>query len=75
MQASGQFGGNGGGPFDFVRPTLSLVGVRGKAGASIDQIQFLFVDVNTGQFAETPRWGGNGGGHFEWQAPIGEWID
>ena len=42
-------------------PNWSLVGVRGRHGASIDQIQFLFVNINTGKFHETGVWGGNGG--------------
>jgi hypothetical protein len=75
MRQSGHMGGHGGGLNDFVQPTLSLVGAKGRCGASLDQIQFLFVDINSGQYFETPAWGGNGGGQWIYQAPPGQWID
>ena len=75
MMTSQHMGGHGGGPFEFVQPNLCLVGIRGKAGASIDQLQFLFIDINSGRHVESPPFGGNGGNHFCWQAPEGEWID
>ena len=68
-------GGHGGSQHQFMQPTYSLIGVRGKCGGLIDNIQFLFVDINTGQFAESGRYGGNGGNHFEYIAPHGAWID
>lgn len=74
-QWSQVFGGSGGSAHDHVGQTWSLVGVRGKSGALVDQLQFLFVDINTGQFTQSPRWGGNGGDHFTFQAPVGQWID
>lgn len=72
---SDYIGGNGGGPQEFTGQSYSLVGARGKSGASVDCIQFLFKDINTGQFVETGRWGGNGGGDWIFQAPVGQWID
>lgn len=69
------FGGNGGGPAEFAGPNYSLIAARGKGGGSMDSVQFLFVDVTTGQCVETPRWGGLGGGDWAFQAPPGQWID
>jgi hypothetical protein len=74
-QKSNHFGGQGGGTAEFAQPNLSLVAVRGRCGAALDQIQFLFVDINSGQYVESPRWGGTGGGEFIYQAPPGQWID
>ena len=37
-------GGQGGKPDEFVGK-YSLVGVRGRSGADIDRLQFLFVDI------------------------------
>ena len=48
-QFSEHFGGHGGHKQEFMRPNLSLVGVKGRCGDSLDAIQFLFVDINTGQ--------------------------
>jgi hypothetical protein len=64
IQPSPFYGGNGGGPGEHKGPNFSLIGVRGKAGSAIDRIQFLFVDINTGQCVETPAVGGAGGGPF-----------
>lgn len=74
-EQSPMFGSMAGQHQELIQPSLSLVGCRGRCGALIDQIQFLFVDINTGQYIETPRWGGQGGGEFEFQAPAGQWID
>ena len=41
----------------------------------MDQIQFLFRDINTGHFIESGRYGGNGGRPWAYQAPPGQWID
>ena len=75
IQWSDQMGGNGGSPGQFIRDNLCLVGVRGRTGAAVDQLQFLFIDINTGQHCETQAWGGNGGRPFTYQAPQGQWID
>ena len=72
---SDYIGGNGGGPKEFIGQNYSLVAVRGRFGAAVDAIQFLFKDINTGQFFETGMWGGSGGGDFIFQAPVGQWID
>jgi len=69
------YGGNGGGPGEFQGPNYSLIGVRGRHGGSVDALQFLFVDINTGQCVESPSFGGTGGGPFEFVAPPGQWID
>lgn len=50
-QESQHFGGGGGHPNQFTHNSnLSLVGVRGRCGGALDQIQFLFRDINSGQF-------------------------
>jgi hypothetical protein len=67
-------GGVGGQVFEFVNQKLLLVGVRGRAGANIDQLQFLFVDPHTGHFQSTPEVGGNGGHPFAVECPPGQWI-
>ena len=54
---------------------LCLVGARGRSGDSIDQVQFLFRDIQTGQFVESGRYGGRGGRAWCYQAPPGQWID
>lgn len=41
-------GGHTGYQNEFNQPNFCLVGIRGRSGASIDQIQLLFVDINTG---------------------------
>lgn len=76
QQGSSQIiGGNGGGPGEFTGPNYSLIGVRGKAGDAVDRLQFLFVDISTGQCVESPILGGAGGAPFEFVAPAGQWID
>lgn len=72
---SEHFGGHGGGPGEFAQPTFSLVAIRGRCGAMLDQLQCLFIDVTTGQFHQSPVFGGNGGNEFMFQAPQGQWID
>lgn len=73
---SEHFGGHGGaGPTEFGQPSFSLVAIRGRAGAMLDQLQCLFIDTNSGQFHESPTFGGNGGNAFVYQAPQGQWID
>ena len=68
-------GGGGANYFEFSQNSnLSLVAVRGKAGACLDSIQFLFVDTTNGQYVESPRFGGLGGNEFMYQAPPGQWI-
>ena len=41
----------------------------------MDQIQFLFRDITTGQFVDSGRMGGRGGRQWCYQAPEGQWID
>lgn len=55
---SQHMGGHGGHHHEFNQPNLCLVGIRGRSGAAIDQLQFLFVDINTGQHIESPPYGG-----------------
>ena len=74
-QLSQCIGGHGGSHHQFMQPNYSLVAVRGRCGGAIDQVQFLFIDINSGQFHESGRYGGNGGNAFEFQAPPGAWID
>ena len=51
MQWSEWAGGQGGNPTDFSgNPNLCLVAVRGRCGELVDNLQFLFLDVNTGQY-------------------------
>ena len=64
IQPSAYYGGNGGVPGEHKGPNYSLIGVRGRAGGAVDRLQFLFVDVITGQCVETPGIGGNGGNAF-----------
>jgi len=64
IQPSAYYGGNGGAPGEHKGPNYSLIGVRGRAGGAVDRLQFLFVDVITGQCVETPGIGGNGGNAF-----------
>lgn len=52
-----------------------MVAVRGRSGAAVDHLQFLFVDVNTGQYVESQRFGGGGGSEFLYQAPPGQYIN
>ena len=75
VQSSQPVGGNGGVAHEFGQPNYSLVAIRGRCGGAIDALQCLFVDINTGQFVESGRYGGNGGGDFEYPAPPGAWID
>ena len=75
-QVSQRFGGGGGSEHHFVQSmNLCLVGVKGRSGDSIDQIQFLFRDITTGQFMESRAYGGRGGRPWCYQAPPGQWID
>ena len=75
-QQSQLYGGNGGHMNEFTHNyNLCLVGVRGRSGANLDQLQFLFRDITTGQFIESGRYGGNGGSAWIYQAPEGQWID
>lgn len=67
-------GGSSGKPFEFVNQKLALIGVKGKAGALVDQLQFLFVDPQTGQFQTTPVVGGHGGADFSIECPPGQFI-
>ena len=70
------YGGSGGGHHAFdQRSNLSLVAARGGCGSLLDRIQFLFVDVNTGQYVESENYGGAGGGPWQFQAPPGQWIN
>lgn len=70
------YGGPGGNYADFLQnENLSLVAVRGKAGNSLDSIQFLFVDTTNGQYVESPMYGGPGGDEYMFQAPPGQWIN
>ena len=72
---SEHFGGQGGIRAEYAHPNYSLVALRGKAGALLDQLQCLFIDVTTGEVHESPRFGGDGGNGFLYQAPQGQWID
>ena len=48
----------------------------GLLSSAIDSLQFLFVDVNNGQYVETPKYGGNGGANeLFYQAPPGQYIN
>ncbi|MCB0369468.1 MAG: hypothetical protein KDD45_08470 [Bdellovibrionales bacterium] len=67
-------GGNGGTPYEFVKPNLSLVGARGRKGAALDAIQFLFIDIDSGQFVESEGKGGKGGTEWMFVSPPGQWI-
>ena len=70
------FGSHNGHLTDFTQNNnLSLVAVRGRHGALVDQIQFLFIDINTHQYVESPACGGSGGSEFMFQAPPGQWIN
>jgi hypothetical protein len=68
------YGGLGGVPGEFKGPNYSLIAVRGRNGSLVDNLQFLFVDIHTGQCVETPVLGGKGGSKFEFQCLPGEWI-
>ena len=75
LTKSDHFGGMGGAFSDFGQNSnLSLVAVRGGAGSLIDRVQFLFIDINTGQYVESPVYGGQGGAPFMYQAPPGQYI-
>jgi hypothetical protein len=77
MSWSQQYGQNGGHtPYLVQNQNYSLVGVRGRFGDVLDSIQFLFIDITTGQYHESPKLGGNGGEFpFNWQCTMGQWID
>ena len=76
MQWSEWVGGQGGYPTDFSgNPNLCLVAVRGRCAQLVDNLQFLFLNINTGQYVESPVCGKNGGSEFIYQAPAGQWID
>ena len=61
MQWSEWVGGQGGEPTDFSgNPNLCLVAVRGRCAQLVDNLQFLFLNVNTGQYIESPVCGRNG---------------
>ena len=49
-QFSEHYGGYGDTSEEYLQPNLSLVGVKGHCGTAIDRIQFLFVDINSGQY-------------------------
>ena len=68
------YGGKGGHSFVFSDNSFSLIRVRGKCGAMVDQLQFTFVNIHTGIKHQSEAYGGEGGGYFDWQVPQGEWI-
>jgi hypothetical protein len=68
------YGGNSGQPFEFFDQKWLLIGVKGRAGANIDQLQFMFVDPQTGQFQSTPEVGGHGGHPFVVECPPWQFI-
>ena len=43
-------GGNGGGEHEFKDDKYMLICVRAKTGASLDGIQFIFVDTGNGRY-------------------------
>ena len=55
------YGGSEGESFMFGDDRLALIGVKGRAGDLVNQLQFLFVDLENGQFHSTPPVGGGGG--------------
>ena len=59
-------GGNDGVAMNFIsNKNLVLIGARGSYTWWLDQIQFKFLDINTGRIAWTPTCG-HGGGNNEW---------
>jgi hypothetical protein len=71
-------GGNGGAPFEVsCGESAVLVGIKGRAGQMIDQVQGLCVKIDPisgswiGGIYQTPAFGGGGGVPFMMQCPIG----
>ena len=67
-------GGYEGKAFEFVNQKFVLIGVKGCAGQLVDNLQFLFVDPQTGQFQSTPHIGGHGGHPFSIECQPGTFI-
>lgn len=71
-----RMGGNDGIVMNFKNnKNLVLIGARGSYTWWLDQIQFKFLDVNTGRIVWTPTCG-NGSGNNKWsyEAPGDSWV-
>jgi hypothetical protein len=69
-------GGAEGTSFEYHNEDYCLVGVKGRAGQYINELQFLFsVHKGEASYQRSPTVGGDGGQQFLFETPAGEWIE